>query len=87
MMNHDIFFEKWLSLSSNEAQETAMKNYMLSLSPDELIRFILWKTDMNDFREAQKNGEFSETTRLEILKESDKRIALKYKQKSAINEL
>lgn len=81
MINHGVFLEKWHALQSEEEQEEAMKNYMFSLSYEELTRFIFWGTDMEAFRAAQKRGEFSEESRREILKESDERIAIKRKLK------
>ena len=84
MINHNLFFEKWLDLASTEAQEDAMKNYMLGLAPDELTRFILWKTDEASFRDAQKQGAFSAETKDAVLIASDKRIALKRGQNEQI---
>ena len=84
MINHNLFFEKWLDLTSMEAQEEAMKNYMLGLAPDELMRFILWKTDEESFRAAQKRGAFSAETKDAVLIASDKRIALKRGQNEQI---
>lgn len=79
MINHGIFLEKWHALQSEIERDEAMKNYMFSLSYDELTRFIFWGTDMEAFRAAQKRGEFSEETRREILKESDERIKARRK--------
>lgn len=87
MINHNLFFEKWLDLASPEAQEEAMKNYMFGLEPDELMRFMLWKTDKVAFREAQQLGTFSAETRQEVLNASDKRIALKRKQNEEMSAL
>ena len=77
MIDHSIFLEKWANLPSEEEQEDAMKNYMFSLSYEELRRLIFWGTDMDEFRAAQKRGEFTEEARREILRESDERIAAK----------
>ena len=81
MIDHSIFLEKWHNLLSEEEQEEAMKNYMFSLSYDELTRFINWGTDMEAFRAAQERGEFSAESRRKLLKEVDERITAKQKLK------
>ena len=76
MIDHNVFIGKWLDLPSEEAKDEAMKNYMFSLSYEELTRFILGSgTELDEFRAAQKRGEFTEEARREILRESDERIA------------
>jgi hypothetical protein len=84
MIDHGIFLEKWHTLSSEEEKDETMKNYMFSLSYEELTRFIFWGTDMKAFRAAQKRGEFTEEMRRELLKESDERIAARKKRKEQL---
>ncbi len=81
MIDHGIFLEKWYALTSEDEKDETMKNYMFSLSYDELTRFVFWGTDMEKFREAQKRGDYTEEARREILRQSDERIAARKKQK------
>ena len=84
MIDHSIFLEKWYALTSEDEKDEAMKNYMFSLSYDELTRFTFWGTDLDKFRETQKRGVFSEEARLEILRQSDERIAARKEQKEQL---
>jgi hypothetical protein len=82
MENHTDFEEKYKSASSEEEKNELLKNYMLTLSPDELHKFLV--TDLTEiWDELLSIGDDEAITLLENSLEETRAI-VKKERKTAI---
>jgi len=73
-MKNEIFLEKYFAEKSNEKQLSLLKDYMLSLSPDDLKKFIMGPLDF--FEKVLTDSKISTEKKQHILAHIDKMIFL-----------
>ena len=79
-MKTNIFLEKYFAEKDSKIQLSLLKDYMLSLSPDELKNFIM--EPLNFFENALNSSKVSNEKKQQIFSQLDKMIFL-LKGKSA----
>jgi hypothetical protein len=74
MINHNIFLDKYHAELDESAQDTMMKNYMLSLSSKDLHAFIF--DNLRAIRTYVETTDLSDTERASISSDFDKAKAI-----------
>ena len=73
-MKNEIFLEKYFAENNSEKQLSLLKDYMLSLSPDDLKNFIM--EPLNFFEKALTSSKVSKEKKQHIFSHLDKMIFL-----------
>jgi hypothetical protein len=85
-MNHNTFWEKYLALSSEEESRQYLKNYLFSLPPVEMKRWILSETQsiVADLKKQINDPSVSENWKT-ALKEQFETAILNIEHLSSVN--
>ena len=75
-MNHKSFWEKYLSITSDEASQAYLKSYLFSLPPVEMKKWLLSETQsiVVDLKQQLNDPNVSETWKTTLKEQLEKTV-------------